>query len=487
MILVKDAHHYPAKLTQVTIQITQENRQISRGNHLEKPIDFSEKIASHIIPLDLSGLCGWVDVDVSVTFECGGRSRTYQNDNHRGSSHRPLRVFVADERLPRFPDLHLGDPHTHSHFTDDQVEFGIPIPPAVVLAKSMGLTYFCVTDHSYDLDDSPDSFLVHDPTLSKWKMFQADVDRVNSLSDDFAVVRGEEVSCCNSENKNVHFLVLGEREFIHGSGDGAERIGQTRSEHTVAEVLKIKSADSPTYAAHAKEPVPFLQRLILSRGIWTNQDLALDGLTGMQIINGRLDEGFREGYRMWRELLLRGKKIYAIAGNDAHGNFNRFRQIGIPFLSVREQPNQIFGKMRTGLFLERQLSEQAVLLALRRGNAVLTDGPVAKLCVKGDDGSSANIGEDVVGQRIQLHIEALSTREFGEIDSIRIFVGKKGDPTERMAYRFDGKQGFWTTKSVAVSQSMASYVRAEVWTSEAGSCDSQQHFCMTNPIWIREQ
>ena len=484
LILVKDAHLYPARLTQVSIDICQGNRVVKHLEHLKNSIELKDKFFWHIISLEVSGLDGWIDVDVSFTLERRGSSKTYHNDNHRTSSHKPLSVFLAKDPLPRFSDLYLGDPHTHSNFTDDQVEFGVPIKPAVTLARAMGLSYFCVTDHSYDLDDHPDSYLVNDPALSKWKTFQAEVDHLNSAFEDFAVVRGEEVSCRNGDGKNVHLLILGQQEFIHGSGDGAERWLRTRSEHSIEDVLRLRTPSSVAFAAHAKEPVPLLQRLLLGRGIWNEGDFGLENITGMQIINGRLDKSFQDGYQAWTRLLLRGKKLYAIAGNDAHGSFNRFRQIGVPFISIKESIEQIFGKMRTGIFVGDTISERSMLNALGRGTMIMTDGPVARFSARGVSADPSRTGNTVQGETFEVDVEVLSTPEFGEITSVKVIVGKTGENSERTAFSFDGNQGFSLHKQVTVKQSASSYVRVEIRTSASGSFDGRQHLCLTNPIWM---
>jgi hypothetical protein len=282
----------------------------------------------------------------------------------------------------------------------------------------------------------------------------------------------------------VHFLILGQREFIHGSGDGAERWLDTRSEHTVDEVLKLRSEQAVAFAAHAKETVPFLQRLLLGRGHWDDRDLEVEGMTGMQIINGRLDEGFRQGYASWTRLLLGGKKFFALAGNDAHGNFNRFRQVGIPFISIRESSEQVFGRMRTGIFIDGRCSESTLLRALGRGAMIMTDGPVARLSVSGAGNDPARNADFSRAETIEVDVEALSTHEFGEITSVSVIVGRTGDISEKTAFRVDGNQGYSLRKRVSVMRSALSYARVEVWTSASGSFDDRQHFCLTNPIWI---
>jgi hypothetical protein len=484
LILAKDAHRYACRITEISVEIRQHNRIIRKLNLLSNPLHPEGKFFWRIFPIDVSDIAGWIEVDVTLTLERNGKSKTYHNDNHRTSSHRPLGIFVSKNALPRFPDLYLGDPHTHSHLTDDQVEFGVPLLPGRTLAHAMGLAYYCVTDHSYDLDDHHDSYLTNDPELVRWRALQTEIDHLNDESDDFVIVRGEEVSCRNKKGQNVHFLLFGQREFVRGSGDSAERWLQTRSEFNVVEVLEQRTDGAAAYAAHAKEPVPFLQRLLLSRGIWTDADLSLDGMTGFQIINGRLDKCFDNGYEAWKRLLLRGKRLYILAGDDAHGNFNRFRQIGIPFVSMREHNDQIFGRMRSGLFTSGKFGESNALRSLREGNVILTDGPVARMSVKSDTGASAAIGGSVRGNELELTSEILSTPEFGEISSVAVIVGKVGAKAEQTAFTFGGNQGFALHKQFALKQAAISYVRLEIWTSALNTFDHQRHFCLTNPIWF---
>jgi hypothetical protein len=484
LILVKDAHSYPCVLNQITLELRKHKNVVQRIDLLKQPIVLNQKLFSRVFQIDCSAHSGWLDVDVSFTLEVHGETSTYHNDNHRTSSHRPLRVFLSQHRLPRFPGLHLGDPHTHSSYTEDQVEFGSPINASRDLSRAMGLSYFCVTDHSYDLDDKVDSFLANDPSLPKWVSFQKEVDSLNRITEDFVIVRGEEVTCRNGAGQNVHFLVFGQREFIRGSGDGAEQWLRTKSEHTIAEVIRAKSSGAAAFAAHALEPVPFLQRLLLGRGVWLFRDLQNEGLAGLQIINGKLDAGFEQSYRMWIRLLLSGAKAFAIAGNDAHGNFNRFRQIGIPFLTIREEHYQLFGKWRTGIFLDGPLSEESVILALAHGHTIMTDGPVVQMAAMSSHGQVSRIGEITFGDSMSVTVDVLSSEEFGEINAIHVIIGKVGSTGEQTAFRFEGNQGFIVQKDFSLDRASASYVRVEVTTSGSGNCDGKQHCCFTNPIWI---
>jgi len=206
-------------------------------------------------------------------------------------------------------------------------------------------------------------------------------------------------------------------------------------------------------------------------------------LSGFQFINGQLTNGFGKGYKCWIEMLLQGKRLFALAGNDAHGNFNRFRQVGIPFFKIKESEHQLFGRMRTGVFLET-LSEKGILDSIRSGRTIVTDGPVANLIVDSSEQKSSSLGQIFIGKQHSILLEARSSTEFGSIESLKVFrgyIGQKEDIliSETPGLCYDIKRNF--TYEIEKD----SYLRAEVWTSSADSYDGQSHFCLTNPIWFK--
>ncbi|MGB2867176.1 MAG: hypothetical protein WBD36_01895 [Bacteroidota bacterium] len=483
LILVKDAHQFPCLLKEINIEVIAQNRVVMRTQILKAPVQLEDQLWWNVFSLKLGRVQGWIDCFVAMTIEYDGLQKTYYSDNHRTSSHRPLRIYVAGDPLPRFPFLQLGEAHSHTSHTSDQVEFGSPIPASVELAGRMGLSFFCATDHSYDLDDHPDDYLSNHPGLPKWNQLQQEVREANSHGSRFAVLRGEEVSCRNERGENVHLLLFGTKIFFHGSGDSAERWFRTRSENSAKDVLARKESGTVAFAAHAREAVPFLQKVLLGRGFWSDDDLCLKGLRGFQFANGRHDEGFEEGYRTWIRLLLRGHRLTTIAGNDAHGNFNRFRQIGIPFLSVRETNDQIFGKMRTGIFAKR-ISEDSLLQAFGAGECIITDGPVANLSTHQRPGQCTSIGGTFRGRRHSFVLEARSSREFGTIQSMKVFLGVINTGTESMIFSKECKDLFSYREVIRLQLEEPSYIRAEVSTSADDSSDGSAHFCFTNPAWL---
>lgn len=487
MILSKDAHRYPCVVHRLQVTLSKDGKPLRTETLLERPFNLREEWWWQVFTLKRDGLSGWVELDVAMEIEVHGKRRTYHNDNYRTSSSRPLRVFLSSEPLPRFEGLHFGDCHTHSIYTNDQVEYGSPIAAAMELCKSMGHSFFCVTDHSYDLDDRIDNYLVNDPSLPKWKAFQNEIEFFNGTLKDFAVIRGEEVTCRNRQDNNVHLLLLGNRRFIPGSGDSAERWLRTRSEMSIQEVLTQVEDGCVPIGAHPLEPVPILQRLLLGRGQWTIDDLQHEGLAGMQFANGADDTGFREGLSAWTRLLLSGRRLFVYGGNDAHGNFNRFRQLKIPFVALQESDKQLFGKFRTGVFLDEPISEQAVLRALNQGRCIITDGPALNVRFPRDSEIS-RIGATLPQQRASsLELLFRSTAEFGALDRLTVFRGWIGAGSEETIYHVRGNNNQMELAApleLRDSGKRDFYLRVEAWTNGQSSCDKKRHFALSNPIWF---
>ena len=487
LVLAKDAHQYPCTLRQITVTISQDGAVRSTRQLLTRPLKLRDKWWWTVYPIAPGGLTGWIDINVEFEIETKDVRRLYRNDNYRTSSRRALSVFLSDTPLPRLPGLHLGDGHVHSSYTDDQVEYGAPPGASVLLSRAMGLSFFSVTDHSYDLDDTSDNYLQSDPLLLKWKSLHREVSLLNRRHRNLhTILIGEEVSCRNVRGQNVHLLLYANRQFVHGSGDSAERWFHTRSVFSINEVLENLEGGTAV-AAHPKERTPILQQLLLRRGAWSRRDLQSDELSGIQFLNGDYFDGFTRGQHAWTDLLMSGSRIHVLAGNDAHGNFNRFRQIGLPFFTISEHGRQIFGRMRTGLFLGSALDESSVHSAIKKGNIIISDGPVATIHASNVAGKTAFHGERLVGRKFTINITAKSSKEFGFLRRIRLHLGILGNQHETLLFgtRDINQPTFDQTLSFEIHQT--AYVRLLVETSTDGSFDTHPHYCLTNPIWFEPE
>lgn len=448
--IIKDAHLYPVRIKLVSVGVVYPS-----GRVREHEFGLEEFVAEplwhkvfHFLPEE----SGRLTVEVTILCSRRGREFVVRNDNLRTASHAPFRVLASPCPLPRAEGWHYGDAHFHSSYTWDQAEFGAPLGAAAEVARAMGLSWFAVTDHSYDLDDREDSYLENDPELPRWRRLLEEAEEV-----DFPVLVGEEVSCGSSEGKNIHLLAFGIRELVEGKGDSGERWLRTEPDLGLQDALEeVLSQGGVAYAAHPFFRFTLAQRMFLGRGSWTHDDLRREGLSGLQFWNGVRGKEFEEGRTAWIELLSEGRKLYALGGNDAHGDFNRFRCLWVPLLKVRELPFHIFGRVRTAAYCPDGPSPEAVLGALREGRTVVTDGPMVLLRAEGG----------------RWEVEAASSGEFGRLKDVRVIFGEVRRKAERTLWRGGGDTKVGARGSIPGR----GYLRAEAET-ETGALG------LTNPVW----
>ena len=259
------------------------------------------------------------------------------------------------------------------------MEFGPPLDAIKNMAEAIGLQAVAVTDHSYDLDDLPNDYLVNDPQLSKWQALQDEVQSLNKESGP-VLIHGEEVSVGNGRRQNVHMLILNDPVFYPGMGDSGEKWLQTEPHMSIPRLLSDLSPHAVAFAAHPKARPPWPQRLLLGRDQWYDQDCEQKGLHGLQIWNGEEAAGFEEGLAYWTRQLLNGQRLTIIGGNDSHGDFNRVRHIKIPFWTILESYHHLFGRVRTGILTPTSPSSHSELLqALSQGRCIISNGPFAQM------------------------------------------------------------------------------------------------------------
>ena len=482
LLLIKDAHQYSIRLHSVKISGSDSN-----GNLLEKKLDIEQDISDHwwykTVELSTDNLSGVLTLNVTFNFTIGGKRCKRVNHNLPTSPEKPLTVILANEQLPGSEHgWHWGDLHLHTNLTEDQIEFGAPIDATQKAAEACGLSFVCLTDHSYDLDDKPGSWSETDPELQKWHNSRSELVRLNEEAN-CILVPGEEVSAGNQRGKNIHTLLLNWPKFVPGSGDGAERWLRTSPEHQISDILNNTSENALAIAAHTRMHVPLLHKILLGRGLWEPEDHHLANVAGFQLLNGSFDNDFEEALQLWIKSLLKGQKKYIYAGNDAHGNFNRFRQVKIPMLSVWDHTNQILGKCRTGIMLNENLTVTGILDALRQGRCVISDGPLMEMAIKTEDGRSYTLGDTYKGSNIKVSIGSTSTDEYGYLDSFELFLGDLNTSEEREIHHHTFKhERFSESEEFELDISTVSgYVRGVLISKDR---NGNQYHCYTNPIWI---
>ena len=496
LLLVKDAHRYPITLERVTVEL-----ETPEGWQAPKEIAIGQEISDHwwhrTVMLERPFPSGDVSLWVTFHYIIRGRPRSCTTHNLRSLKPRPLRVHLAGEPLPG-RNVVWGDLHLHTSFTEDIMEFGAPLEATRQAATAAGLGFVCATDHSYDLDDLPGDWRATDPGLTKWRNFQGEVAALNEQGEGALIVPGEEVSVRNASGRNVHALVLGHPEFLPGSGDGAERLLKTRSELDVECLSERLSPGSITLAAHPYYRFPLIQRVLIGRGLWEDRDVQHPGVCGLQILNGRLDEGFSRGVAEWRSLLLRGHRKFIYAGSDAHGNFNMYRQIRMPFAALEERRTNVLGTCRTGVLNAQPGDMEGILAGLKAGRCIISTGPFINMSIDAE-GRTAGIGETIQASRVKVNLELSSSEEFGPLAGFRLLRGKVGRGSEETLGEacLDGDpfQARW--EGTCELEPGITYFRAEVescpepveWARPARTRpdDASAGLAMTNPIWVESR
>jgi hypothetical protein len=489
LLAVRDAHWYPVHIHEIRVELRRESA-------------YDEELIAHVVPVnaDIDEPWWWRNLDIPtpgagtwlvspvIRYDVGngeGRTKTREMvaDNYRGTNHTPFRVSISASSWP-MPDGWLaGDCHVHSDYTRDQVEFGPPVASIAAMSKAMGIGWVCITDHSYDLDDTEDDFLVNDPALPRWKALGDEIDQQTGNP---VIIKGEEVSCGNYRGENVHLLGMGISEYLPGSGDSGEIPAKVKPELTVSQASRrIQAQGGIAVAAHPGAIPSWIERIIFRRGWWRDDDTANPALSALQTWNGARDAAFDRAHADWIRLLLAGRRIPALAGSDSHGSFGRYRQLRFPWFSLSDNRTHLFGATRTVVRCPNH-TEQDILDAMREGRCYLTDGPEITIAAQSPF-SKGEIGDTVRGTPVQVALSAKSITEFGSLVKVGIGVGVPGSAGEVWHWRnieddniFDitaDMGNVFDDPKVSEGDSHVAYVRAEVWTGTGRSA-------FTNPIWI---
>ncbi|MCL2064145.1 MAG: hypothetical protein FWG98_07215 [Candidatus Cloacimonetes bacterium] len=369
----------------------------------------------------------WINQNIIINIDFKINNKKYINDNYHGLSSRSFKVFIS-EKEKLFPDnWYLGDTHYHSSYTSDQVEYGAPLEMTKKMAYSMGLDWFFVTDHSYDLDDIENDYTKNDKELKKWTKLKSEC--ANLSDKEMKIKYGEEVSIGNINNQNVHLIVINNPNFIEGKGDSAEKWFKNRPDMNLRDLSITNDNKILCIAAHPFERVPILQKLLLNRGNWSEEDFSLPikSIKYLQIINGQSLFENMELIEKYFKLLLSGKDYYILAGNDAHGNFQYMKQIEIPFIKLFSRQQQIFGQY----FTAYQHSTNDPIEGLKTKKIVVSNGPYLSFSLI-FRGKEYFIGE-IIGEN--LNIESQNVKE--SIEKVQHSNYSREDNTRQAVVKYE--------------------------------------------------
>ena len=480
LILIKDSNLYPIKLINIKINIYQSNQLIDT---IRK--DYNQNIKSiwwyktiFYNPKDISGL---IELEVIFKYKINNEIKKCNMHNYLQCSNSKMKTFISKYKYPNNGNVLFGDLHYHSNLTEDMVEFGAPLKSTLYAAESMGLDFFCNTDHSYDLDDIEGSWTETDPKLTKWNDSRKLIKKLNSNKKFSSfIIPSEELSLHNSKGENIHALILNNQAFLPGAGDGAEKPFNFDSLYNTNSVYEKLENDALCIAAHPFNKVPITQKFFFKRGIWNEEDSINKDLAGFQIVNGINDRDYKISKKNWINLLLKGYKKYIYAGNDAHGNFNLFRQISMPMISIKEDKKQLFGYYRTAIIYDNKNKNiPNIIQLLKKGRCYITNGPLLIMNIKSVE-NKFPIGSVITINRSKLNLNILgqSSSEFGLIKKIIIKRGDLRKEKEIDEMIIDNIKNYHFSYNFDIDFTGKCYYRLELYL------DNNNNFALTNPIWI---
>jgi len=462
-LIVNDLASYPADISDVKIAVGSSGVPpvlFSFSNPADReirhPLSANSRSFVFSIPREKIGPGGHF-VNATAVVSRKGKSEKVLNDNLPGSTKAPLSCFVSDEPFPGSGRCVYGDLHVHSHYSQSHVEFGPPVEVIARVARAAGIDFVAITDHSYDLACTPGDYLRMDPDVQRWGLLQSEIagQPANPV-----ILSGEEISCANARDRIVHLLGIGTSSFIPGSRDGARR-GALHSQtlSASAAVKEIHRQGGIALAAHPGNRFGRLQRIVFRRGGWDPPDLS-NGIDAVQAVNSGFGVSWERARRMWVRELLRGRRLSLVAGNDAHGDFNRYRCIRTPFVSMYESSGRYFSHVKTGIYGKRTNATE-IIEGLRSGATFVTNGPF--LSLRNPD--SPIIGRQSVRMGdLPMHVIVESTPEFGSVVRLRVIYGRVGNEHERiiLGKSFSGTDGYSISESIAADDLHGQgYIRAD--------------------------
>ncbi|KPL05978.1 hypothetical protein AMJ86_10215 [bacterium SM23_57] len=467
LIIVKDAHRYPITLHAAQIQWVDSNlppQEFPIEEHIDIPY-WSKLLNIPTATLPKKPL----KLDVQIKIKHKHEEHIVCNHDYVGIPPSPLEVNISDHPLPKLPGWLIGDLHVHTRYTDDQVEFGAPITATTHIAKAQGYDFFAATDHSYNLDDSWDSYLKNDPSLPKYQACLNEINQWNQKhGSSFTIIPGEEVSVGNHRNRNIHLLALGAGDFIPGKGDSAETWFHNHPDLTIKQVIDRLNGHRIAVAAHPDYLFPRLERFFLRRGSWEPPDFLNDGIIGIQIIRGNHQIPFQQGTTLWVKMLLQGLRLSITSGSDAHGDFNRSIIVKTPMVKLRQSPHPVFGEALTLIPSSNTMNTLNILSQIRKGRTGITTGPAVSLLFRDHNGTGHLPGDHCPESTGNAIIQAASSPEFGTISNVAIWAGNPKLQAEELVWIHKPTPSTFQMEHEIPVENIAnwSYLRAEIQTSK---------------------
>lgn len=483
LLQLNDVKRFPVKIEKVTIAISQNGKsrivfESKNLNEFEIKHNFSLNAPSFMINIPSRNFDnGTFSLACKAEIKNRNKKIIIFNNNLITSDKKPLFGTYAEDKLPGHDRCLYGDMHVHSQYTESHVEFCPPLKAIDSAANAFGLNFLSIIDHSYDIECSMEDYLKPDPEIRRWQAFQKEINDSNFNTE---IIPGEEISVLNSRKRVVHLGGAGVKTFIRGSADGArKKISIIEHSPSIDEASSsIHKDQGLSFAAHPGANCGFLQKLLLKRGVWENCDIS-NKIDAFQAVNNGFRKGWYRARKLWIKRLLEGQKLPLIAGNDSHGDFNRYIALKIPFINIFDDDNRYLGYGRTAVYSDKKLSQSELIQCIKDGKTFITTGPYVQITNNEDKNLICSSPITISN----LKISAESTKEFGQIDTIRIFRGYIERKREDLLILKNNINSYNYSYNFDLNDTDSSgYIRVEILCKSSGL--NEQAMAATSPIYI---
>ncbi len=221
-------------------------------------VDITQKVWYFTFTIPPEKLVGFNDIiDIKVDF-----SLNWQTDVKSY-----LRVFRYNEDLPKLSNWYRGDAHYHSMYTNNSAEYGLPLSSTKEAAKSIGIDWITINDHSCDYDNYGTNI------QDNWNKRTAEIQSFNMFDTSMIYIGATEVSVNNSAGNIIHLLCYPSESSPYSLsylGDGDGDISPTSLE--INDVLfQLSEVNGFAFAAHPFSSGDELSSLV-DGGIWNVGD-----------------------------------------------------------------------------------------------------------------------------------------------------------------------------------------------------------------------
>jgi hypothetical protein len=312
------------------------------------------------------------------------------------------------------PGWYRGDLHAHSIHSDGSWD----IPEMTRFQRSRGLDFVSLSDHN---------------TVTGLPQHR------NQTEDGFLALGGMELSTLNG-----HMLALGGNEFYEWRLDIEPGMDVNRI------MQQVLDRDELLIIAHPMSPdEPFC-----SGCLWQFEDARPGVALGVEIWNGfwtYFNEEALQQYYVW---LNQGRRLVATSGSDLHESFplDTDRRAGF---------NVVYAE---------QLSEEAILAAVRKGHSYVSAGPELMFTATTVSGKTAMMGDLLPAEAVTLEVTWNNAHE-GNV--LRLIVD--GQVKETLPTNAAGEQT-WSLKPGQITYATVELrdAKGDLWA-------------ITNPIYFGDQ